>query len=56
MEHIPGRVKAKTIKLVFAASSLKHSALRTKSKDWLLFNKNIVFKWNNMSTREFLFQ
>jgi hypothetical protein len=35
----PGRIKQKTIKLVFATSQLKkHIALRSKSKDWLAWN------------------
>ena len=35
---------------------LKHTALRSKSKDWLAQNKENVFEWNSMSTRGLLFQ
>jgi hypothetical protein len=31
----PGRVKPKTVKLVFFASPLSMQALRRKSKDWV---------------------
>jgi hypothetical protein len=36
----PGRVKPKTI---------KHTALRSKSKDWMAWNQNNVSEWRNMS-------
>ena len=37
--------------------SAKHAALnRSKSKDWLARNQNIVFKWIDMSTHGLLFQ
>ena len=49
----PGRVKPKTIKLVFVASSLN---MRRKSKDWLARNQNNVSEWSDMSTRGLLFQ
>jgi hypothetical protein len=34
------RVRPKIIKLVFAVSSLKHTVLRSKSKDWLAWKQN----------------
>jgi len=36
-----GRVKPKTIKLVFVASLLSMQYLRRKSKDWLAWNQDI---------------
>jgi hypothetical protein len=36
-----GRVKSKTIKLVFVASLLSMQYLRRKSKDWLAWNQDI---------------
>jgi hypothetical protein len=36
--------------------SAKHAALRRKSKDWLTWNQDNVFKWGDMSTRRLLFQ
>jgi hypothetical protein len=50
-EPRPGQIKA--ITLVFVASSLKHTALRRKSKDWLAQNQNNVSEWSDMSTRVF---
>jgi hypothetical protein len=40
----------KTIKLVFVASPLNHTALRWKSKDWLAWNQDNVSEWGDMST------
>ena len=51
----PGRVKPKTIKLVFAASPL-YVALRRKSEDWLAPNQNNVSEWSDMFIRGLLFQ
>ena len=36
--------------------SAKHTALRSKSKDWLARNQNNVYEWSDMSTRGLLFQ
>ena len=36
--------------------SAKHVALRRKDKDWLALNQNNVSEWNDMFTRELLFQ
>ena len=49
----PGRVKPKTIKLVFVVN---YAALRRKSKDWLALSQDSVFQWSHMSTRRLLFQ
>ena len=37
-------------------SAKQHTALRSKSKDWLARNQNNVSEWNDMSTRGLLFQ
>ena len=47
-----GLVKPKTIQLVFA----KHSALRCKNKFRMALNQDNVSAWNDMPTREMLFQ
>ena len=46
------------MKLVFVASPLnKHTALRSKGKDWLAPNQNNVSEWwSDMSTCGLLFQ
>ena len=36
--------------------SAKHTAWRSKSKDWLAWNQNNVYEWSDMSTRRLLFQ
>jgi hypothetical protein len=36
--------------------SVKHAALRSKSKHWLHRNQNNVWKWSDMSTHRLLFQ
>jgi len=47
---IPGRVKAKTMKLVFVASPLSMQyKLRIKSKDGLAQNQDNVSEWGYMS-------
>ena len=51
-----GRVKSKTMKLVFCCFSAKHIALRRKGKDWLAWNQSSVSQWSNMCTRGLLFQ
>jgi hypothetical protein len=35
--------------------SVKHAALRRKSKDWLARNQNNVFEWGDISIRGLLF-
>ena len=44
-----------TFLFVFELSA-KHSALRSKSKDWLARNQDNVFQWSYMSARKLLFQ
>ena len=36
--------------------SVKHAALKRKSKDWLGRNQDNVSEWSDMSTRGLLFQ
>ena len=36
--------------------SAKHTALRRKSRDWLVRNQNNMTEWCDMSTRILLFQ
>ena len=56
VDRVVGRVKPKTIKFGICCFSAKHTALRSKSKDWLAQNQNNVFKWSDMSTHGLLFQ
>jgi hypothetical protein len=51
-EH--GRVK--DYKIGICCFSAKHTALRSKSKDWLARNQNNVSEWSDMSTHGLLFQ
>ena len=39
------------IKLVFVASSLKHTALRRKSKVWLALDQDNVSQWGKLQER-----
>ena len=52
----PDWVKPKTYSIGICCFSAKHAALRRKSKDWLVRNRNNVSKWSDMSTRGLLFQ
>jgi hypothetical protein len=36
--------------------STKHTALRSKSKDWLAWNQDNVSEWSDMSTHKLFFQ
>ena len=40
----------------YQAKDFKHTALRSKSKDWLAQNQNNVSGWSDMSTRGLWFQ
>ena len=51
-----GRVKLKTMELIFAAFSTKHTALRSKSKDCLAQNQDNVSEWVDMSDCRLLFK
>ena len=46
----------KNYKIGIYCFSTKHTALRSKSKDWLARNKNSVSEWSTMSIRGQLFQ
>jgi len=50
------QVKPKTMKLVFnCCFSIKHAALRRKSKDWLAQNQDNLSEWSDMSARRLCF-
>jgi hypothetical protein len=40
----------------YICSSTTHTALNSKSKDWLAHNLDNVSEWHNMSTHRLLFQ
>ena len=46
----------KDYKIGICCFSVKHAALRRKSKDWLARNQNNVSEWSDISTRRLLFQ
>ena len=48
--------QTKDYKIGICSFTTKCSALRKKSKDWLTWNQDNVFKWDDMSTRGLLFQ
>jgi len=48
--------QTKNYKIGICCFSTKHTALRSKSRDWLGRNQNNVSEWNNMSARGMLFQ
>jgi hypothetical protein len=48
--------QTKDYKIGICYFSVKHSALKSKSKDWLTRDQNNVSEWSNMPTRELLFQ
>ena len=48
--------QTKDYKIDICCFSAKHAALRRKSKDWLVQNRNNVSEWSDMSTRGLLFQ
>jgi hypothetical protein len=52
----PRSGQTKDYKIGMCSFSVKHTALRKKGKDWLAWNQNNVSEWNDMSTRELLFQ
>ena len=52
----PRSNQTKDYKIGICCFSAKRSALRKKSKDWLAWNQDNVFKWGDMSTRRLLFQ
>ena len=54
LESRSGQIKDYTIDM--CCFSLKHAAIRRKSKDWLVWNQNNVSEWGAMSVRGLLFQ
>jgi hypothetical protein len=48
-ESLSGQTKDCKIGISFF--STKHTALRSKNKDWLVRNQNNVSEWSDMSTR-----
>ena len=44
------------LKIGICSFSVKHAALRRKSKDCLIQNQNNVSEWSDMSTRKLLCQ
>ena len=52
----PRSGQTKDYKIGICCFSVKHAALRRKSKDWLARNQNNVSEWSDMSTHGQLFQ
>ena len=52
----PRSGQTKDYKIGIFCFTAKHAALRSKSKDWLAWNRDNASKWSNMSTRGLLFQ
>ena len=52
----PRSGQTKHYKIGICCFSVKHAALRRKSKDWLSRNQNNVSEWSDMSTHGLLFQ
>ena len=48
--------QTKDYKIGICYLSAKHTALRSKSKDWLARNQNNVTEWGDLFTRGLLFQ
>ena len=52
----PRSGQTKDNKIGIGCFSVKHAALRKKSKDWLARNQDNVSEWGDMSFRGILFQ
>jgi hypothetical protein len=52
----PWSDKTKDYKIGMCCFSVKHTALRSKNKDWLARNQKNVSEWSEMSTRGLLSQ
>jgi len=52
----PASSQTKDYKIGICCFSTKHAALRRKSKDWLVQNRNNVSEWDDMSIHVLLFQ
>ena len=50
----PRSGQTKDYKIGICCVSVKHAALRRKSKDWLARNLNNVSEWSDMSIRKLL--
>jgi hypothetical protein len=48
--------QTKDYKIGICCFSVKHAALKSKSKDWLALNQNNVTEWSDIFTRGLLFQ
>jgi hypothetical protein len=57
-EHLyePWLGQIKDYEIGICCFSVKHAALRSKSKHWLHRNQNNVWEWSDMSTHRLLFQ
>ena len=53
VDHVfePRSGQTKDYVIVICRFSAKHTALRSKSKDWLAWNQDNVCEWSDMSTR-----
>ena len=54
-EFKPWSSQTKDYKIGICGFFVKHAALRSKSKDWLVRNQNNVSEWSDMSTLGLLF-
>ena len=52
----PRSGKTKDYNIDICGFSVKHTAIRSKSKDWLAQNHNNISEWGNISIRGLLFQ
>ena len=52
----PWSGQTKDYKIGICCFSAKHLALSGKNKDWLVWNRNNVSEWSDISTRGLLFQ
>jgi hypothetical protein len=52
----PQSGQTKDYEIGICCFSAKHTALRRKSRDWLVRNQNNMTEWCDMSTRILLFQ
>ena len=52
----PRSGQTKDYKIGVCCLSVKHTALKKKSKDWLARNQNTMSEWSDMSIRGLLFQ
>jgi hypothetical protein len=55
-EFEPWSGQTNDYKIGMCCFSVKHAALRRKSKDWLAWDQDNVSEWGDMSIRGLLFQ